>query len=212
MKRTTTNTLSRCDPDKLNPASTVPCPDVVTFEASPTPTTFQVGGVDYTLSMSFVDGQGTPVSKFITEENQTNVANLVGQFTVVPPLLNSLTPNTTSAGSPAFTMLANGAGFVNGSVVTWNGVNRPTTFVNINRLSVAIPAADVTLAGTANVRVVNPNGLQSGTLPFTITPVVANPPPILNSLTPNTTMAGSPAFNTDGQWLTICEWHHGHLE
>jgi uncharacterized repeat protein (TIGR01451 family)/fimbrial isopeptide formation D2 family protein len=64
------------------------CTDRVTIVASPQPTTFNVGGVDYTLSMSFLDENGEPVSEFITREGGTiNTSGLVGQFTLpgVPP-------------------------------------------------------------------------------------------------------------------------------
>src|SRR5580765_9095320 len=59
------------------------CTDRVTFVSSPSPTTFNVGGVDYTLSMSFVVN-GNPVSEFITREGLINTASLVGQFTLPP--------------------------------------------------------------------------------------------------------------------------------
>ncbi|HLQ78843.1 MAG TPA: THxN family PEP-CTERM protein, partial [Terriglobia bacterium] len=59
------------------------CTDRVTFVSSPSPTTFNVGGVDYTLSMSFVNN-GLPVAEFITREGLINTANLVGQFTLPP--------------------------------------------------------------------------------------------------------------------------------
>ena len=53
--------------------------------ASPTPTTFNVDGVDYTLSMNFLDPDGNPVSQFITSEGGvTNTTGLVGQFTPPP--------------------------------------------------------------------------------------------------------------------------------
>jgi len=61
------------------------CTDRVTIVASPTPTTFNVDGVDYTLSMSFLNN-GNPVSEFITREGGTiNSSGLVGEFTL-PPL------------------------------------------------------------------------------------------------------------------------------
>src|SRR5262245_32485877 len=60
------------------------CTDRVTFVSAPQPTTFKVGGVDYTLAMSFVDSNGTPVGEFITREGRTNTADLVGQFTLPP--------------------------------------------------------------------------------------------------------------------------------
>jgi hypothetical protein len=111
-----TGTMGQCDQSKVNPTSTVPCPDVVTFTASPTPTTFQVGGVDYTLSMSFVDSLGKPVTRFVTEEHQTNVANLVGQFTVPPPTTSG--PNTAPVvnAGPDQTIALSTSALLNGSV------------------------------------------------------------------------------------------------
>jgi uncharacterized repeat protein (TIGR01451 family) len=63
------------------------CTDRVTIVASPVPTTFQIDGVDYTLSMSFlVNGQ--PVNEFITREGgTTNTSGLVGQFVPGTPEL-----------------------------------------------------------------------------------------------------------------------------
>src|SRR5688572_24240969 len=61
------------------------CSDRVSIVASPTPTTFNVDGVDYTLSMNFLDPDGNPVSEFITSEGGvTNTTGLVGQFTPPP--------------------------------------------------------------------------------------------------------------------------------
>ncbi len=54
--------------------------------ASAEPTTFNVGGVDYTLEMSFLDN-GSPVDEFITREGDTvNSTGLVGDFTLPPGL------------------------------------------------------------------------------------------------------------------------------
>jgi uncharacterized repeat protein (TIGR01451 family) len=64
------------------------CTDRVTFIDAPDPTTFTVGGRTYTLSMTFVDANGNPVSGFITREGGlVNTANLDGEFTLVPPVL-----------------------------------------------------------------------------------------------------------------------------
>ena len=61
------------------------CTDRVTIVASPTPTTFTVDGIDYTLEMSFLNN-GNPVSEFITREGGTiNSSGLVGEF-VLPPI------------------------------------------------------------------------------------------------------------------------------
>ncbi len=62
------------------------CTDRVTIVASADPTTFNVGGVDYTLEMSFLDN-GSAVDEFITEEGDTvNSSGLVGEFTLPPGL------------------------------------------------------------------------------------------------------------------------------
>ena len=79
------------------------CTDRVTIVASPSPTTFNVDGVDYTLSMSFLNN-GNPVSEFITREGGTiNSSGLVGQFT-----LPNLPP-----GTPVLTMDKSGPATMN---------------------------------------------------------------------------------------------------
>jgi large repetitive protein len=79
----TPNNANPCPFDPTPPPAG--CSDRVSIVASPTPTTFNVDGVDYTLSMSFLDPQGNPVSQFITSEGGvTNTTGLVGQFTPPP--------------------------------------------------------------------------------------------------------------------------------
>jgi uncharacterized repeat protein (TIGR01451 family) len=78
------------------------CTDRVTIVASPQPTTFNVDGVDYTLSMSFLNN-GDPVSEFITREGGTvNSSGLVGEFT--PPPIPPGTPVLTVEKSGPATM------------------------------------------------------------------------------------------------------------
>jgi len=79
----------------------------------------------------------------------------------VPMIHQPLVPMAAAPGSGAFTLTVNGTGFVSpgfaqGSVVTWNGSPRETTFVNSGKLTALIMAADVASAGTALVTVVNP--------------------------------------------------------
>ena len=109
----------------------------------------------------------------------------------VPVVLSTL-PSSVTAGAPAFSVTVTGSGFVNASVVRWNGVNRPTTFVSGTQLQASIPASDVAAAGTAQVSVVTPapGGGTSGDLAFTI----ANPVPGVLSLSPSSVTAGAPAF------------------
>ena len=88
----------------------------------------------------------------------------------VPPAVSTLTPNTTAAGSPAFTLTIDGSGFVSGAAVLWNGAPRTTTFASATRVTAAIPATDVAAAGSAAVTVRNPDGQTSNALSFTVTP------------------------------------------
>jgi hypothetical protein len=72
------------------------------------------------------------------------------------PAISGLVPDSAQAGGPAFTLTVEGSGFVTGSVVRWNGANRPTTFVSATQLQAAVPATDIEAAGTATVTVFNP--------------------------------------------------------
>ena len=86
------------------------------------------------------------------------------------PTISSLSPSSKTAGAAAFTLTVNGEGFVEGSVVRWNGAARPTTYHSATRLSATIAAADIATAGTASVTVFNPEpgGGTSNSKLFTI--------------------------------------------
>jgi hypothetical protein len=89
-------------------------------------------------------------------------------------------------------LTVNGASFVNGSVVRWNGVDRTTTFVNGGQLTATIPATDIATAGTATVTVFTPipgGGTSSGQT-FTVN----NPLPVLNNISPTNATAGGAQF------------------
>src|SRR5215470_15003552 len=79
------------------------CTDRVTIVSSPQPTTVKIGGVDYTLTISFLNS-GQPVSEFITREGGTlNVSGISGQFTLPP-------------GTPALTVTKSGPATMNPGV------------------------------------------------------------------------------------------------
>jgi hypothetical protein len=108
------------------------------------------------------------------------------------PVATALSPSSATLGGAAFTLTVSGSGFVNGSAVQWKRVALTTTFVNSGTLTAAVPASDLTTAGSASVVVVNPvpGGGASGTLTFTVN----NPVPTLASLSPASTTAGGAAF------------------
>ena len=72
------------------------------------------------------------------------------------PTITALTPPSAKPGGAAFTLTVNGTGFVNGSLVRWNGANRTTTYVSGTQLKAAIQKADIAVKGTAKVTVLNP--------------------------------------------------------
>lgn len=110
------------------------------------------------------------------------------------PTITSLNPTSVQAGNGAFTLTVNGTGFVNGSLVRWNGSTRTTSFVSATQLTAQITVADIASAGTAQITVVNgtPGGGTSNAVAFTI--AQPNPVPTLTSLSPNTVNVNSGAF------------------
>jgi glucose/arabinose dehydrogenase len=89
----------------------------------------------------------------------TNLGGGLYQLTALPnpaPALSGVTPPAVIAGDPGFTLTVNGSGFVYGSIVRWNGEDRPTTRVSANQLTATIGAADILTAGSASVTVFSP--------------------------------------------------------
>jgi len=106
----------------------------------------------------------------------THIGGAVYRVTATPdhlaPSATDMSPSAAVVGGPGFTLTVNGSGFDGGSVVRWNGADRPTTLVCPTRLSATIPASDLSAAGTANVTVFNPapaGGTSSG-LTFFVNP------------------------------------------
>jgi hypothetical protein len=68
--------------------STVACDDRITFGTGVSSSSFMIDGEEYTLQLvgfSSTNDGSTPVSEFITRENQSNRAFLVGRITTPPP-------------------------------------------------------------------------------------------------------------------------------
>ena len=73
------------------------------------------------------------------------------------PTLTSLSPSSVPVGSPAFTLILNGSGFMAGGTVTWAGTNIGTyTFVSSTQITMPIPASLVAKQGKVNIVVTNP--------------------------------------------------------
>jgi hypothetical protein len=87
----------------------------------------------------------------------------------VPSIASLVPPNATHGGA-GFTLTVNGANFVSGCTVEWNGKGVSTSFVNSGQVTGKITAADIATAGTATVTVKNPapGGGVSNSKTFTI--------------------------------------------
>jgi parallel beta-helix repeat protein len=81
--------------------------------------------------------------------------------------LASLAPSMWGVDAPAdFSLNVRGNGFTNGSVVRWNGSNRPTTYINSTSLTASIPAADVSAVAEVPITVYDASGNPTETPPL----------------------------------------------
>lgn len=77
------------------------------------------------------------------------------------PLIKSLAPSSVIVGGPAFTLTVNGANFVTGSVVRFNGHPTTTSLVSADQLKAVIPQPDIAAAGSFPVTVFIPSANQT---------------------------------------------------
>jgi len=78
------------------------------------------------------------------------------QVNPIPFVNTPLVPDSVAPGGSDFKLTVNGTGFISSSVVQWNGKPLATNFVNGSQLSAVVPAANIAVAGTATVSVLNP--------------------------------------------------------
>jgi DNA-binding beta-propeller fold protein YncE len=85
------------------------------------------------------------------------------------PAGTSLDPSGAPVGGPAFNLWVYGSNFAPGSVVRWNGSDRPTTVVDDSDAEAQISASDIVAPGTAAITVFNPaSGTSSNPVTFII--------------------------------------------
>ncbi|MEZ4416603.1 MAG: hypothetical protein R3E10_12720 [Gemmatimonadota bacterium] len=105
------------------------------------------------------------------------------------PSLERVEPNGITTGSSRLTVI--GAGFVQRSVVRWNGADRPTRFQSPTRLEATLTSADVAQPGVGTVTVFTPppSGGLSASLSVPITAAASRPQ--IGGITPATVPAGA---------------------
>ncbi|MGZ3357594.1 MAG: hypothetical protein ACXVBO_22475, partial [Isosphaeraceae bacterium] len=110
------------------------------------------------------------------------------------PAIVALSPTSVATGGQPFSLVVNGAGFVNGAVVRWNGADRTTTFVSSTQLTALISASDVASAASVSITVFNPAPGGGSSPAVTLGILNPNPLPVATSLSPATVGAGTGAF------------------
>jgi hypothetical protein len=76
-----------------------------------------------------------------------------GSMTGAASSISALSPSTTGVGASSFTLTVNGNGFSPNSMVFFNGVAQPTTFVSAAQITAMISASEVAMTGTLPVYV-----------------------------------------------------------
>src|SRR5215467_14096007 len=164
------------------PAPTITSLNPSTVTAGGPAFTLSVSGANY-ISSSVVQLNGSPRATTFVSPTQlqgaitsadiasgaldtVTVANPQGQggvssgFTLTAnnpvPSISTLNPSALAAGAPAFTLTVTGSNFVPTSVVQFNGLARPTTFISSAKLQAAIPSGDIAKVGLFTVTVFNP--------------------------------------------------------
>jgi hypothetical protein len=90
------------------------------------------------------------------------------------PVISSLAPTGTVAGSPSFLLTVNGSNFAPGAQVLWNGAPLATNLINAGQLTVQVNAALIAQGQTVGVAVRNqlPAERISGAKPFEVAAAV----------------------------------------
>ena len=110
-------------------------------------------------------------------------------FTVNPPAptITSLSMPVSTVGAPPFTQTVTGTNFDASSVVRFDGVAQPTTFVSPTQVTVQITATELAAPGTVAITVFNPaSGLSNASTFMVNAPAV----PIIVTGVPDNTTAG----------------------
>ncbi len=85
------------------------------------------------------------------------------------PAVTVISPSTAPAGSPGVVLVVSGTNFQLGSVVAWNGAAIPTTYFSSTQLTASIPSPILANPGYGTITVINPGGVSSNGLIFTVT-------------------------------------------
>jgi hypothetical protein len=126
----------------------------------------------------------------VTVTDRGLTSNVI-HLNVARPSISSLSPSSTTAGNGDLTLTVRGTGFLSTSVITFNGVDKTTTFdAASGNLSTTLTASELASPRIVPVTVRNTAGAES--LPSLFTILSPGAPQIL-ALTPASIDAGSAA-------------------
>jgi trimeric autotransporter adhesin len=149
-------------------------------------------GTALTTQAFFSGPEGTYLQATVPESllTSTGIATItVSSSNSIPPISNALTVTIGNPPTPTLTSLSpnsgpinttttvtlSGTGFTASSTAALNGTNIPTTYVNSNELTVAIPASSVTLPGNLGFTVTTPAPGGGTTAPLSYTAYIGIP-------------------------------------
>jgi hypothetical protein len=115
----------------------------------------------------------------VTVRNTTTTESLPALFSIVSPgapQILALTPPSADAGSGAQIVIVTGVNFLTTSQVAVNGTIRTTTFDNTNQLELTLTPADLAVAGTLSITVINQDGAISPGFTFIVNNTGPPPP------------------------------------
>ncbi len=152
-----------------------------------------VGGMDHLIGLKLGhESVGSQGDDYNWPYRAANTAPNTWAVTALGdlPTLISLDPYTSSVAGPPFTLTVEGSALLSGTVVLWNGVALPTTFVDDEQLTAQIGAAQLDVAGAVTVTTLSPApaNFASNGLVFE----VFAPLPQIAGIVPGSLRAGTP--------------------
>ena len=157
------------------------------------PTTTPVTQVTFTITTPANTIPGNYSLTIINPDGQSVKGTAILTVNAPTPTLTSISPASADAGSGDFTLTVNGTNFASNSVVNFNGVAEPTTFLSATQLTATVSNAEIAAVGNYPVTVSTPSGsgsVTSNALTFAVNTVTVAGTITLQGLT----MSPAPVF------------------
>ncbi len=179
---------------------------------SPTPLQSQLQNVPLAVGTTYyimVSSFGPPDPNPIALGGRSRLGFQYNNGSNPAPTITSVSPISANSGDPSFTLTVNGNGFLNGAYLALQEQNPPyptttltTTFISSTQVTAVVPTSAILFPGSYLILAFNPSpALGPTSFPFTVN-VGVYPVPTLNSVSPNSVVAGTPSGITLDIWGT----------